>query len=72
MSYHDHANDTYGSLATPCTRCGIEFALQCDIPRLGWVGVPCKPYSRAEWFALQILWRTRYLDEGVSHDKQST
>ena len=54
MSYHDHDNDTLGSLATPCKRCGIEFAYQCDIPRIGWVGVPCKPYTKAERFAIDL------------------
>ena len=57
MSYHDHDNDTLGSLATPCKRCGIEFAYQCDIPRIWWVGVPCKPYTKAERFAIDLRWR---------------
>lgn len=58
MSYHDHENDTYGSLATPCNRCGIEFAYQCDIPRFEWVGVACKPepYTAAERFAINRRW----------------
>ena len=57
MGYRDHDNDARGSLATPCKRCGIEFAFQSDIPRLEWVGVPCKPYTPAEHFAVGIRWR---------------
>jgi hypothetical protein len=56
MSHHDHDNDTLGSLATPCNRCGIEFAYQCDIPRLGWVGVACKAYTREERTVIQHRW----------------
>ena len=57
MAYRDHDNDALGSLATPCKRCGIEFTYQCDIPRLGWVGVACETRTQAERFAIDQRWK---------------
>jgi hypothetical protein len=47
-----HRNRVYGSMATPCSRCGLAFALQ--VSHIGWEGQPCRavPYSISEHIAL--------------------
>lgn len=54
-----HINKEYGSFATPCNRCDLEFAFQCHDPQIGtfrhyWTGLPCKatPYTSRERFAI--------------------
>ena len=43
-----HDNAKYGSMATPCDRCNLEFTFQ--ITHQGWIGLPCKAegYSTSE------------------------
>ncbi len=49
-----HSNKEYGSLATPCNRCDLEFAFQFPNPRIGWAGLPCKatPYTSRDRFTI--------------------
>jgi hypothetical protein len=49
-----HSNKTYGSMATPCRRCDLEFAFQGPQARIGWIGIPCKttPYTNQELFTI--------------------
>ena len=55
-----HSNDKYGSMATPCRRCGLEFAFQITQDGMGWAGLPCKttPYTNKELFAINRAYIT--------------
>jgi hypothetical protein len=52
-----HDNREYGSLATPCNRCNLEFVFQSAQPNIGWTGKPCKvtPYTHGELFAISKM-----------------
>jgi hypothetical protein len=49
-----HNNKEYGSMATPCRRCDLEFAFQGADTHIGWAELPCKttPYTSRELFAI--------------------
>jgi len=53
-----HINAEYGTFATPCDRCGLEWVFQQEVPRLNWAGYPCKPerYTPEETFKINKLW----------------
>ena len=56
----NHKFDRYGSLASECKRCRIEFALAHD--HQGWVGKPCKPtaYSVSEKTAIVAAYNEHF------------
>ena len=54
-----HKFSKYGSLASPCKNCGIEFAYTVTFDRPGgvhWDGVPCKNYTSHDKFEINRKW----------------
>jgi hypothetical protein len=59
-----HSNKTYGSMATPCNRCDLEFAFQIPQQNIDWKGLPCKatPYTRQELFNISKKYMTAVIN----------